>query len=133
MKEKQLIDAAELEKYIVEWKKSLDKNPIGGYSYAIATDTTDKVLSLLLDRIKYMPKVRLHGGKKEPIQSQKWEYATDRLYVTIVDGRKLQEPAVKCSGCGAFISESDYLRYIWNYCPVCGAKMEDGTDDTPIL
>lgn len=74
----------------------------------------------------YIDAVPTQEPKRE---QQKWTYATDRLYVTVVDGRKLMEPAVKCSGCGAIISESDYLRYIWNFCPVCGAKMEDGTED----
>ena len=32
--------------------------------------------------------------------------------------------AVRCSECGAALSESEYRIYNWNYCPVCGAKMD---------
>lgn len=40
------------------------------------------------------------------------------------NGEVWSEPAVECSKCGGIISESDHSRYVWNYCPVCGSKME---------
>lgn len=32
--------------------------------------------------------------------------------------------AVRCSECGAALRESEFHLYNWNYCPVCGAKMD---------
>lgn len=59
----------------------------------------------------------------------KWVYSQNTVWVTVSGGRVLKEPAVKCTHCGGQISESDYLRFIWNFCPVCGFMMEDGTNE----
>ena len=32
--------------------------------------------------------------------------------------------AVRCSICGCALNESEYRLFNWNYCPVCGAKMD---------
>ena len=32
--------------------------------------------------------------------------------------------ACRCSECGCALSISEYRVYNWNYCPVCGAKMD---------
>ena len=32
--------------------------------------------------------------------------------------------AVRCTECGCTLTEPEYRRYVWNYCPVCGAKMD---------
>ena len=34
--------------------------------------------------------------------------------------------AVRCTICGCALNESEYRLYDWPYCPICGAKMEDG-------
>ena len=36
--------------------------------------------------------------------------------------------AVRCSECGCCLSESEYRLFNWNYCPVCGAKMDGGAE-----
>lgn len=36
------------------------------------------------------------------------------------NGRK----AIRCNICGCALSESEYSLFNWNYCPVCGAKMD---------
>ena len=40
--------------------------------------------------------------------------------------------AVRCTNCGCALTESEYHLNNWNYCPVCGAKMDgerkDGKD-----
>lgn len=33
-------------------------------------------------------------------------------------------PVAMCSNCGAAMSQEEYERYVWNYCPVCGARMD---------
>ena len=39
--------------------------------------------------------------------------------------------AIRCSICGCALNESEYRLFNWNYCPVCGAKMdlEGGSSD----
>ena len=37
--------------------------------------------------------------------------------------------AVRCTNCGCALTEGEYRLYNWNYCPVCGAKMDGGADD----
>ncbi len=32
--------------------------------------------------------------------------------------------AIRCNICGCALSESEYRLFNWNYCPVCGAKMD---------
>lgn len=32
--------------------------------------------------------------------------------------------AVRCTNCGCALTESEYRLNNWNYCPVCGAKMD---------
>lgn len=51
----ELIDRRQLENYLTDWKKGLLKNPIGGYSYAIATDSKLNALDIMMDHIKHMP------------------------------------------------------------------------------
>ena len=34
--------------------------------------------------------------------------------------------AVRCTKCGCALTESEYQLQNWNYCPVCGAKMDGG-------
>lgn len=37
--------------------------------------------------------------------------------------------AIRCTGCGCSLREDEFEKFVWNYCPVCGAKM-DGGDHT---
>ena len=36
--------------------------------------------------------------------------------------------AVRCTNCGCALTKSEYRLYTWNYCPICGAKMDGGGD-----
>ena len=36
--------------------------------------------------------------------------------------------AVRCTICGCALNESEYHLYDWNYCPICGAKMDEGNE-----
>lgn len=36
--------------------------------------------------------------------------------------------AVRCTTCGCALTENEYHLNNWNYCPVCGAKMDGGAD-----
>ena len=37
--------------------------------------------------------------------------------------------AVRCTNCGCALTVSEYRLNNWNYCPVCGAKMDGGGSD----
>lgn len=37
--------------------------------------------------------------------------------------------AVRCSMCGGCLTEKEYAESVWNFFPVCGAKMDGGNDD----
>lgn len=37
--------------------------------------------------------------------------------------------AVRCTNCGCALTVSEYHLNNWNYCPVCGAKMDRGDND----
>lgn len=37
--------------------------------------------------------------------------------------------AVRCTECGCALTVSEYHLNNWNYCPVCGAKMDGGSTD----
>ena len=39
-------------------------------------------------------------------------------------GGKNGDLAVVCTNCFAALTEKEYKQSVWNYCPVCGAKME---------
>lgn len=32
--------------------------------------------------------------------------------------------AIRCTGCGCSLREDEFEKFVWNYCPVCGAKMD---------
>ena len=34
--------------------------------------------------------------------------------------------AIPCTNCGCALTEKEYKESVWNYCPVCGAKMGGG-------
>lgn len=37
--------------------------------------------------------------------------------------------AVRCTECGCALTVSEFRLNNWNYCPVCGAKMDGGDSD----
>lgn len=54
----------------------------------------------------------------------KWERPDGLVFVIQDDyDDSHTEQAVRCSNCGGMISESDFDKWVWNFCPVCGAKM----------
>lgn len=51
------------------------------------------------------------------VQHECWD---DSRRWSFLDGT----PAVRCTGCGACLTEEEYKKNVWNFCPVCGAKMD---------
>lgn len=61
-----------------------------------------------------------------------------RLSISFVDrmrveadayGNTFESPAVYCENCNAALSEAEFRDRVWNFCPVCGFKMKDETEE----
>lgn len=57
-----------------------------------------------------------------PVVHGRWD---DSGRYTFPDGGT----AVRCTECGCALTESEYRMNNWNYCPVCGAKMDGERKD----
>ena len=44
-------------------------------------------------------------------------------------GNTFESPAVYCENCNAALSEAEFRGRVWNFCPVCGFKMKDETEE----
>ena len=53
--------------------------------------------------------------------------------VKIIDtdayGNTFESPAVYCENSNAALSEAEFRGRVWNFCPVCGFKMKDETEE----
>ena len=85
----------------------LDKN--GPYDYF--TDGYDEAVST----VEEFP-----AADVAPVVHGRWD---DSGRYTFPGG----STAVRCTNCGCALTESEYRLNNWNYCPVCGAKMDGGT------
>ena len=65
------------------------------------------------DCIRYM-----NAADVAPVVHGRWD---DSGRYTFPNG----ETAVRCTICGCALNESEYHLYDWNYCPICGAKMDE--------
>ena len=54
-----------------------------------------------------------------PVRHGRWD---DSGRYTFQSG----DTAVRCTNCGCALTEIEYHLNNWNYCPVCGAKMDEG-------
>lgn len=84
----------------------LDKN--GPYDYF--TDGYDEAVSTVEEFL---------SADVAPVVHGRWD---DSGRYTFPGGSK----AVRCTNCGCALTESEYRLNNWNYCPVCGAKMDGG-------
>lgn len=59
----------------------------------------------------------------------KWVKDKELKFIIVDDeDNSHEEPAICCTHCKAKISQSDFDSWVWNFCPVCGFKMEDATN-----
>ena len=65
----------------------------------------------------------------ESLQSRASWMRPAELKMIIPARKRHEESVLKCSRCGCMISETDYKLWVWDYCPVCGSKMEDETEE----
>lgn len=57
------------------------------------------------------------------VRHERWD---DSGRYTFLNGK----PAVRCTGCGAALTEEEHKKNVWNFCPVCGANMDKTEDET---
>ena len=63
-----------------------------------------------------------HPSDAAPVVHGRWD---DSGRYTFPSG----DVAVRCTNCGCALTKSEYRLYTWNYCPICGAKMDGGDSD----
>ena len=73
--------------------------------------------SSLIDSISKLP-----AADVVPVVHGRWD---DSGRYTFTGG----STAVRCTNCGCALTVSEYHLNNWNYCPVCGAKMDGGDSD----
>lgn len=72
----------------------------------------------------------LHTIDPESLRGHaKWVKDKELKFIIVDDeNNSHEEPAICCTHCKAKISQSDFDSWVWNFCPVCGFKMEDATN-----
>lgn len=66
--------------------------------------------------------IRISAADVAPLVHARWD---DSGRYTFPSG----STAVRCTECGCALTESEYHLNNWNYCPVCGAKMDGERKD----
>lgn len=114
MTDKRLIDAMEVERVFNQW--------LGEADSLAEREAIECCIAHIHDTPAVDPE-SLRGHAK-------WEKPENLAFI-IVDGPddSHEEPAIRCSNCGGMIPESDFDKWVWNYCPVCGFIMEDATNE----
>ena len=60
----------------------------------------------------------------------KWVKDKELKFIIVDDeNNSHEEPAICCTHCKAKIPQSDFDSWVWNFCPVCGFKMKDETEE----
>lgn len=83
-------------------------------------------MAVLMDAAPYFEKAaqmleKLPAADVSPVVHGRWD---DSGRYTFPGGGT----AVRCTECGCALTVSEYHLNNWNYCPVCGAKMDGGEE-----
>ena len=72
------------------------------------------------------------GGARKLMEDAPTVDAVEVVHGYWDDSGRYQFPsgkkAIRCNICGCALSEGEYHLFTWNYCPVCGAKMDMEVD-----
>ena len=67
----------------------------------------------------YADKIKaISAADVAPVRHGRWDSSGKYRF------QKDNSVAVRCTECGCCLTEPEYREYTWNYCPVCGAKMD---------
>lgn len=110
----------------VEWFNGLQEQVWQGR----IEDKDAKEIARLVDDIKFC----IERPTLNPTESlrghAKWVKDKELKFIIVDDeNNSHEEPAIRCTHCNAKISQSDFDSWVWNFCPVCGFKMEDETEE----
>lgn len=122
MAEKKIVHLADVGELEADLKKDLAEEEAKGkvadvlYCESIGDELSD------LENLPTIDPESLRGHAR-------WEKPKHLSFI-MVDGPDdtHKEPAIRCSNCGGMIPQSDFDKWVWNYCPVCGFIMEDTTN-----
>lgn len=105
------IDACHLRGRIEAWIHEQESN----YYRDIEDATTCYVLDEVLDYIDTEPTI----GPESSRPVSRWDSSGKYTFVD-----KKNSIAVVCENCGCALHMRQYKKYIWKFCPLCGARME---------
>jgi hypothetical protein len=114
-----LVDVGELE---ADLKKDLDEEEAKGEDADILFCES---ISDALSDLSNLPTI-----DPESMRGHARWLKDENMKIIDVDayGNTFEFPAVYCENCNAALSEADFRGRVWNFCPVCGFKMEDATN-----
>lgn len=99
----------------------IDKNATVGILKAMSRNADCECIKKRLEkaakRVNTMP-----AADVAPVVHGRWD---DSGRYTFPSG----STAVRCTECGCALTVSEFRLNNWNYCPVCGAKMDGGDND----
>lgn len=113
----------------------LKQNSMNNYKQYLEWEKEDK--DLALDRLRRCVQDALNSVDEAPTIDPeslrghaKWVKDKELKFIIVDDeNNSHEEPAICCTHCNAKISQSDFDSWVWNFCPVCGFKMEDETEE----
>ena len=117
MAEVRLINAIPLEKEMLEYAR---------YIGLETTNECESTAECCADMVSEAPTI-----DQESLRGHaKWVKDKELKFIIVDDkNNSHEEPAICCIHCKAKISQSDFDSWVWNFCPVCGFKMEDATNE----
>lgn len=117
MAEVRLINAIPLEKEMLEYAR---------YIGLETTNECESTAECCADMVREAPTI-----DQESLRGHaKWVKDKELKFIIVDDKNDShEESAICCTHCKAKISQSDFDSWVWNFCPVCGCKMEDATNE----
>lgn len=122
MADVELIDKERLETFLNDWMLNVSGD--GYEKMSKRKQARYDTLEQVFDAVSRFPTI----GPESLRPAACWKPSVGEWVHVDGSGEVWSEPAVECSKCGGIISQSDHDSYVWNYCPVCGAKMENESD-----
>lgn len=94
-----------------------DKNPEKAETFSEYNQGWNDACDYIRERLENTEKADV-----VPVRHGRWD---DSGRYTFAGGSK----AIRCTECGCALTASEYRLNRWNYCPVCGARMNGGADN----
>ena len=66
--------------------------------------------------------IKIPSEDVEPVRHERWD---DSGRYRFENG----DLAIRCTGCGCSLRKDEFEKFVWNYCPLCGADMRGSNDE----